>query len=59
MSKKSRLFLALACVALVVTMFRFVHSITISDATSGGPAQNALIPGTSVNGELVSRGPAR
>ena len=31
MSKKSRLFLAFACVALVVTMLRFVHSITISE----------------------------
>jgi hypothetical protein len=31
MSKKSRLFLALACVAFVVSMLRFVHSVTVSE----------------------------
>ena len=30
MSKKSRLFLLFACIALIVTMLRFVHSITVS-----------------------------
>jgi Ca2+/H+ antiporter len=31
MSKKSRLFLLFACIALVVTMLRFIHSITIPE----------------------------
>jgi hypothetical protein len=31
MSKKSRLFLMFACIALVVTMLRFIHSITIPE----------------------------
>jgi hypothetical protein len=29
MSKKARLFLILACISLVVTMLRFVHSIAV------------------------------
>ena len=31
MSKKSRLFLLFACIVLVVTMLRFIHSITIPE----------------------------
>jgi hypothetical protein len=31
MSKKSRLFLLLACIALIVTMLRFVDGIHVSD----------------------------
>ncbi len=35
------------------------HSITISEVKSGKPVQNALIPGTTVTGQLISQAPAQ
>ena len=35
------------------------HSINISDASAGKPTQNALIPGTTVTGELITPAPIR